>query len=829
MALVRWWESSSQNRTPEFLAVARHRIETSSLTLLPIRRDNSGQGMAPDDPGGARPEPVVLRIKLRYPDIDTMIQRFAPNVGKSGMFLPTRAAHPPGTELKFELRLANDKPVLVGMGRVKELRQPDPNNPRVAFGLAVELMRVTRDARDLILKMLERRRQLGLSDVAIPVPNDIEVARRVDVDTSPRIAMPVPPELTNEPAVLTAPRPYRRVTAPPPVAPPTAAVPALAPEPPRKRRVPVGELIESASGPIAATPAAADEDDAIDVGKALVRARTLAGTDLDKELEVLLDTAAAPVAIDVEAASAELARQLGGVPVRRGDRSARARWAPPPAVSEPSAASPAAEIGAAIEALAPSAPQTETAAALDAIAAELAPRSDEPAPDLETKPEPPVEPVEAPAPVAPEAAATAVELPRDEPPEHLPPDEPLPDPEEELGARRDVLPPDDDDGEPPRDETLDTPIRTETRHEVVGRQLIHDNLDPAEFAAAGEPQDDAAHAVDPEHIEDEDEVHDLEAHGFDEVESTVIGESAPEPEPEPDEHEEPDDGGAYTRAAMPVDEYARPPSDFSATADGEGADFVERPSSDYLPTHDGEPPPAQAFDAPSEELDLDHGEHLDEDEIEDLSDELLDDFEILAESDIGDEPGAEELVEPPTVQPGSRPSVSDFALRLDLPEDSEITRPPRPRAESMTDPVERSAGAALAVFSDEDSAVVDRSSGKRRGPRPLYDESASYTVPAEIGKLQPRGLSQFDESDVIALPPSSRSPTPTPAPSESDLDLESALEALDVDLDDLSIPHASTELRREIRNVAERNQKPEPKPKRATTDGGILIDFDDDD
>src|SRR5512139_3497003 len=101
--------------------------------------------MAPDDPRGARPaSPVVLRIKLRYDDVEAMIQRFAPNVGKTGLFLPTKSLQPIGAEIKFELRLANEQPVLVGLGRVKAVREPDPNNPKATFGMAVELMRVTR-------------------------------------------------------------------------------------------------------------------------------------------------------------------------------------------------------------------------------------------------------------------------------------------------------------------------------------------------------------------------------------------------------------------------------------------------------------------------------------------------------------------------------------------------------------------------------------------------------------------------------------------------------------------------------------------------------------
>src|SRR5690348_11800597 len=106
--------------------------------------------MAPDDNSGARPGgPVVLRIKLRYDGLDAMVQKFASNVGKSGLFLPTKSIQPVGTEVKFELRLANDAPVLVGLGRVKHVKPPDPANPKASFGMAIELMRVSREGREV--------------------------------------------------------------------------------------------------------------------------------------------------------------------------------------------------------------------------------------------------------------------------------------------------------------------------------------------------------------------------------------------------------------------------------------------------------------------------------------------------------------------------------------------------------------------------------------------------------------------------------------------------------------------------------------------------------
>ncbi|MEO8844487.1 MAG: hypothetical protein ABI591_21040 [Kofleriaceae bacterium] len=327
--------------------------------------------MPADDQGGARPAPVVLRIKLRYDDVETMVQRFAPNVGKSGLFLPTRSLQPIGTEIKFELRIANDTPVLVGLGRVKAAKPPDPANPKASFGLAIELMRVTREGREVIIRMIERRRAMGLADVAIPMPEDVETAKRADVETQPRaeaaaIVAPAPkdhdsvPILSAPPPVTTplarattkssakpAAKPEPEAKQPPaPIVPAKPAstapdasftsarssvrsspavrsdrssAPALAPEVVRAKRPRLADLLAQVerSGPVGATTELPELDQHVDLERAMARARTLAGgNDLDAELSALRESAAAPLAeITIEAASAELARQLGGVSV----------------------------------------------------------------------------------------------------------------------------------------------------------------------------------------------------------------------------------------------------------------------------------------------------------------------------------------------------------------------------------------------------------------------------------------------------------------------------------------------------------------------------------
>ena len=77
--------------------------------------------------------------------------------------------------------------------------------------MAIELMRVTRDGREVIIRMIERRRAMGLADVAIPMPEDVETAKRSDVETQPRaevaaIAAPVPKDHDSAP-ILSAPPP----------------------------------------------------------------------------------------------------------------------------------------------------------------------------------------------------------------------------------------------------------------------------------------------------------------------------------------------------------------------------------------------------------------------------------------------------------------------------------------------------------------------------------------------------------------------------------------------------------------------------------------------
>ncbi|MGE0550259.1 MAG: hypothetical protein AB7O24_19000 [Kofleriaceae bacterium] len=782
-----------------------------------------------------------------------MVQRFAPNVGKTGLFLPTKSLQPIGAEIKFELRLADDTPVLVGLGRVKVAKPPDPANPRAAFGMAVELMRVTRESRDLILRMLERRKQLGLAETGLPMPSDIDAARRIDlIDTGVRDAVSagVPshilqPEPSSEP-LLTEPR---RPSSPGNVAPP-AALSALDPEPPRRKRARLSELIERASGAVEAVAAAPELEDDVDVAAAIARARSLAGSDLDAELEALRDSSAAPIEVNVDAASAELARRLGGAEVSRS-----ARWAPPPATistpppiaapREPQYEPPEPVDDALVDESANAAPpyaSSDTAPLTEPVAL-LEP---EPAPAFDSGPT-----TKSPEAIAqPEQSASASASGRFN---HLLADDPEPAEQvhfaPEPALDREV----ERDPDPDPDHALADALRSDPDPDPQSDsdpELVdasHSDPDPHR---SSHYQSQPSIEVDPDQIAEETNL-------FDEVERTQLGNSpldvasfdsaalAHQLDNELSEAERDDLGLSGPIAGAPQASY----EDRGDSAGG--VDDDDDDGDEASITEDVDPVRAAPL---AEDLD----------EIEEI-----DDFEILDDDDDEIEADAVDPVTPP-----GRDSMSDFAMRLDLGDSDPDLRIGPPDSEVFK--------ARHIGFDDSDAeigGISDALAALEAGDEPpsqersRFDDPLSFvSEPAEDDSGDSRGFTlaepvtsqvidfdsphaglspahEFDDSDVIPpnrtgrgrlntappLDPRSLRRHHTQAPQHVDdesLDLEAALDALDVDLDDLSVP---SELPKPARSTtAQRLHRASNDPSRkniprAPTDDGVVIDFDDDD
>ena len=208
---------------------------------------------------------------------------------------------------------------------------------------------------------------------------------------------------------------------------------------------------------------------------------------------------------------------------------------------------------------------------------------------------------------------------------------------------------------------------------------------------------------------------------------------------------------------------------------GESTQFGVAP----LPDLDGNARLDEALAAAEAAGDADEDFGFDADGIEEI-----DDFEILAEADI------EAIVEADVGPQGAR----DFVAQLELSNEHQ----------AVADP--------LAGFRERDSAV---SIGDPSYEEPRYDET--FTVPGEL----PDPLAGFAEEEAFGH--SYARPTPVAhVPSPIEGDLEQALEALDVDLDELGGAPVATKLLPMTPYARNR-------PPRAGSEDGVLIDFDDDD
>src|SRR5688572_19699637 len=120
--------------------------------------------MSEPDKRAAGRVPVVLRIKLQHPDVDTFVEKFATNISYGGMFIASRTPKPIGTAIRFELRLANESPVIAGLGVVRWMREFDPKFPRRPHGMGIQFTRLDPTSRELLDRIVEHRRKLGLPE-----------------------------------------------------------------------------------------------------------------------------------------------------------------------------------------------------------------------------------------------------------------------------------------------------------------------------------------------------------------------------------------------------------------------------------------------------------------------------------------------------------------------------------------------------------------------------------------------------------------------------------------------------------------------------------------
>jgi uncharacterized protein (TIGR02266 family) len=98
-----------------------------------------------------------VRIRLRFASFDALIDKFAPNVTRGGVFIASRTPLPIGSTFAFEIQLAGGEVALAGDGKVTWVKAFDPAAPQKPHGMGVQFLRLDNPSRDLLNKILARK------------------------------------------------------------------------------------------------------------------------------------------------------------------------------------------------------------------------------------------------------------------------------------------------------------------------------------------------------------------------------------------------------------------------------------------------------------------------------------------------------------------------------------------------------------------------------------------------------------------------------------------------------------------------------------------------
>ena len=106
------------------------------------------------------PRAKVLSMTVRYKSatLDEFIEHHSYDVSRGGMYIKTPKPFPPGTLLKFEVKIAEDQRVMQGVGRVVWKRNPTESDAEHPAGMGVKFIKLDEDSKAVIDQLVTRRR-----------------------------------------------------------------------------------------------------------------------------------------------------------------------------------------------------------------------------------------------------------------------------------------------------------------------------------------------------------------------------------------------------------------------------------------------------------------------------------------------------------------------------------------------------------------------------------------------------------------------------------------------------------------------------------------------
>jgi uncharacterized protein (TIGR02266 family) len=104
---------------------------------------------------------VSLNVRYKSATVDEFIENHAHDVSRGGIFIKTANPFPPGTLLKFEIRLASDQAVIAGVGRIVWKRDAGASNGEHPAGMGVKFIKIDDPSKVVIDRLVNTRSDAG--------------------------------------------------------------------------------------------------------------------------------------------------------------------------------------------------------------------------------------------------------------------------------------------------------------------------------------------------------------------------------------------------------------------------------------------------------------------------------------------------------------------------------------------------------------------------------------------------------------------------------------------------------------------------------------------
>lgn len=153
--------------------------------------------MVQDTRKDQRAKVLTMTVRYKSATIDEFIEHHSHDVSRGGLFIKTPSPFPPGTLLKFEIRIAEDQTIITGVGRVVWKRDAAQVTEDRPVGMGVKFLKIDETSRQTIDLIVATQGDApsafdasaaGGAAVAVPVPNEPEQVAAATGSSPPRVS-----------------------------------------------------------------------------------------------------------------------------------------------------------------------------------------------------------------------------------------------------------------------------------------------------------------------------------------------------------------------------------------------------------------------------------------------------------------------------------------------------------------------------------------------------------------------------------------------------------------------------------------------------------------